>query len=145
MQPRLIEAIRLKERLTCRTYWADENRVSTVRFVVQQMMMQELGRPMTEIVPPNKPLYNRGLDPKVREKFGVGPVLEEPMPIEDFVIGIKDHGHCKGTKCVETKHTVPVPATQPSATVVVVKPTTVKVTVTTQPATPTTAPAKASK
>jgi outer membrane biosynthesis protein TonB len=71
MNPRLIEAIQLKERLTKRAYWADEARVSAVRFAIESMIMQELGKPVEDVIPPNRPTNGRGFDSDVRKAFGI--------------------------------------------------------------------------
>jgi len=71
MDPRLIEAIRLKEELTQQAYWADETRVSTVQNVIQQMILHDLGHPLDELAPPNKPLRSDMLDEELLEAFGI--------------------------------------------------------------------------
>lgn len=82
MSPRMIEAIQLKERLTRKAYWADMARVSTIRYVIESLVMQELGKPVEEVIPPNRPLYERGLPPDVKKAFGIDPPVLPPMPWE---------------------------------------------------------------
>jgi len=82
LQPRMEEAIRLKERLTQQAYWADTARISTVRYVIQQMIMQELGKPVERIVLPGKPRNVENVEPEVREAFGIGRRYEDPLPGE---------------------------------------------------------------
>ena len=95
MSPQMCEAIQLKERLMYKAYWSNEARVSDVNFVVQRMMMQELGKPFELIVPPQKPLDVKEVstpkpvvtDDDVRKMFGTQPRLAEPaptsMPVEE--------------------------------------------------------------
>jgi type IV pilus assembly protein PilQ len=80
MNPRMDEAIHLKERLTQQAYWADESRVSSVKYVIQKMVMQELGLPYERIVMPDKPIDPEEISPEVRESFGIGPVYQDPLP-----------------------------------------------------------------
>ena len=82
MRPRMIEAIRLKEQLTQKAYWADSARHSAVKYVIQQMIMQELGKPLEGIIPPRKPRNAEGIDPEVKKALGIEPRLEPPLPGE---------------------------------------------------------------
>jgi len=75
-----IEAIRLKEDLTNRAYWADAARYSVVQYVIPRMIMQELGKPFDTVVPPNKPRNGEGLGADVKKAFGIEPLLESPLP-----------------------------------------------------------------
>jgi len=81
LNPKMIEAVHLKERLTDRAYWADEHRISTAKYVVQQMVMQELGKPVERIVPPDKPLKAKDVEPEVREKLGIAERYFDPLPM----------------------------------------------------------------
>lgn len=74
------EAIRLKERLTEKAYWSDEHRYSTTKYIIEKMIMGELGMPDTLVIPPDKPRDAKDIDPKVREAFGMKPLIEEPLP-----------------------------------------------------------------
>ncbi len=87
MQPRQIEAIRLKERLTRKAYWADEPRDSSIDYVIQHMMMHELGKPTSDIIPPRKPLEASRVDPAVRESMGIEQEYQEPLPIGKLIDG----------------------------------------------------------
>lgn len=80
MSPRMDEAIRLKERLTEKQYWADESRISSVRYLIQRMVMQDLGMPFERVVPPDKPRDPKKIDPKVRKALGIGDLYEDPLP-----------------------------------------------------------------
>lgn len=85
MQPRLLEAIRLKERLTNKAYWANEAQESSIRFMVQEMIMHDMGKPPSMVIPPNKPLDNKCLPQDVRERFGMQERLELPLPLNSLV------------------------------------------------------------
>ena len=80
MEWRMEEAIRLKERLTQQAYWSDEVRYSSVKYLIQQMIMQELGKADEDIIPPYKPRSPDDVDPAVREALGIGPRVERPLP-----------------------------------------------------------------
>jgi type IV pilus assembly protein PilQ len=84
LNPRMIEAIRLKERLTNSAYWADENRSSTVRHIVQRMIMQELGHPVDSVVIPDRPLDVEKIDPEAREELGIKPQAQPPLTGPDW-------------------------------------------------------------
>jgi len=79
LAPDHIEAIRLKERLTDQAYWADEARISTSKYMIQMLMMQELGKPFPRIIPPDKPAYSKDVEPAVQKAFGIGPRYEDPL------------------------------------------------------------------
>jgi type IV pilus assembly protein PilQ len=79
MQPMFEEAIRLKERLTGQPYWSTYSQESSIKYVIQRMMMQDLGRPVEMVIPPDKPRSAEDLDSKVQEAFGMGPRLELPL------------------------------------------------------------------
>lgn len=80
MRPRMIEAIRLKERLTQKAYWSDAARHSTVKYAIQRMLMHELGKPVEPVIPPRKPRNAEGLDPAVKTPLGIEPRFELPLP-----------------------------------------------------------------
>ncbi len=80
LSPRLLEALELKEQLTNRAIWSNEPRVSSVRWVVQDMVMRELGEDPSLVRVPNKPLDANELPLEVREALGIG--LDTPMIIE---------------------------------------------------------------
>ncbi|RPI60135.1 MAG: hypothetical protein EHM48_07745, partial [Planctomycetaceae bacterium] len=84
LQPQCAEAIQLKERLTGKAYWSDEMRVSNVKYVVQQMISQELNLPVSEIIPPTKPLDVEKINPAFREAMGI-----EPRPIDEMPDQVK--------------------------------------------------------
>lgn len=81
MTPQMTEAIQFKERLTGKAYWSDESRVSDAQYIVQQMIMQELGKPLEDIVPPRRPLNPMLIDPEVRETMGIQPRIHVPLPL----------------------------------------------------------------
>ena len=86
-QPRQIEAIRLRERLTRKAFWADETRVSSIDYVIQHMVMHELGKPTSDIIPPRKPMDASRVDPAVRESLGIEEDFQEPLPIDKLISG----------------------------------------------------------
>ena len=90
MAPRLIEAIRLKEELTQQAYWADEARVSTVQSVIQQMILHDMGHPLDELAPPNKPLRSDVLDEELLEAFGVIERVDKYRPSPEAGIDAND-------------------------------------------------------
>lgn len=79
-RPSMIEAIRLKEQVTRKTVWSDEARNSVAKFAIQRMIMQDLGRPVEEVViPSGKPGNAEGLDPAVKEALGIQPRVLPPL------------------------------------------------------------------
>jgi len=80
MEPRMEEAIRLKERLSGRAFWSDEAQYSAVKYVIERMMMQELRKPVERIIPPGKPRDADQIEPAVRERFGIQQRYEDPLP-----------------------------------------------------------------
>ena len=77
--PTFEEAISMKEQLTEEAYWSDEARVSSVRQLVQRLMMQEMHKPAETIISPLKPLHAEDVDPQVRKAFGIGKRYREPI------------------------------------------------------------------
>lgn len=94
LQPRLIEAIRLKERLTRKAYWSDEAQKSSIRYAVQHMMMHEMGKPTECIIPPMKPINVKKIDPEVRRAFGIEENYQAPLPVMKFC-NDKPRGQCE--------------------------------------------------
>lgn len=80
MRPRMEEATRLKERLTQEAYWSDHVRDDITRYLTQRMLMQELAKPAGRVLPPNRPRDPEKISPEVREKLGIGPRYEDPLP-----------------------------------------------------------------
>ena len=72
LESRMIEAIHLKERLTHEAIWARESRFSSINWVIQKMIMNELGRPVEEIAPHRRPLNGMTYSKPVRDAFGIG-------------------------------------------------------------------------
>jgi len=79
LSPRMEEAIRLKERLTEKAFWADESQVSSVKYVIRRMIMNELGKPVERVIPPAKPRDASRLDDDVRRTFGITERPEDPL------------------------------------------------------------------
>lgn len=80
LEPRMEEAIRLKERLTEKAYWADEAQYSAAKYIVERLVMTELGKPVERVIPPNKPRTAEGLPKDVRNAFDAQPRIEDPLP-----------------------------------------------------------------
>ncbi len=96
LKPRMEEAIRTKERLTESAYWSDESRLSSIKYVIPWMVMQELGRPLEEIIPPAKPRNARDIPEDVQEALGIGQRYEAPLP-----------GPAPAPRAVEPEQTAP--------------------------------------
>jgi hypothetical protein len=79
LEPTLEEAIRMKERLSGRPYWADYAQDSAIKYVVQRMIMHDLGRPVELVIPPGKPRRASSLDAPVRDAFGMKDRVELPL------------------------------------------------------------------
>ena len=80
LNPRFIDAIRLKERMTEQAYWAQEGKTSSVKYLLQRMIMEDLHQPASRVIPPRKPLDGDGLSDDVRDAIGIRPILEDPLP-----------------------------------------------------------------
>ncbi|MCY2931987.1 MAG: hypothetical protein NTV86_21325 [Planctomycetota bacterium] len=81
MNPTMEEAIRLKEQMTVKAYWSQQPQDSSVRFVIQRMIMAEMGKPYRPVVYPAKPRDDAKLDPATRKALGRMPLIEESQPI----------------------------------------------------------------
>jgi type IV pilus assembly protein PilQ len=86
-QPRMEEAIRLKERITETAFWHNEAQDSSILWGIQRMMMNDLGKPVERMVPPDQPRDASRETPDVREKFGTQPRIEDPLPGAGLVPG----------------------------------------------------------
>ena len=84
MNPDIQEAVRLKERLTQKAYWADEPRVSASRYIIQRMIMHELGKPVGDVILPDKPQNAEGLDAETKKALGIQPQFLRPLPGENL-------------------------------------------------------------
>jgi len=71
LAPATLEAIELKERLTGEAIWAHEPRVSSARWIVQKMILNELGVDVNSVSTPDKPLDANALTPEVRDSMGI--------------------------------------------------------------------------
>jgi len=83
LRPDLVEAIRLKERMTSRTYWADVAQESSARFIIQRMIMHDLGKATERVIPRRRPINGEGLGDDVKKAFGMQPRVEDPLDIAD--------------------------------------------------------------
>lgn len=71
IRPRFIEAMRLKEQITQKAFWADEARHAPSRYIVERMVMQELGKCYNMVIPPDRPLRQNRLPEDVRKALGI--------------------------------------------------------------------------
>ena len=85
IRPRLMEAIDLKEQLTQKAFWADEIQAAPTRYVVERMVMQDLGKCYKMVIPPNRPLRQGTLPEDVRKRLGIQPEICPPLPKSMFV------------------------------------------------------------
>lgn len=79
MSPQMADAIELKETLTGKAIWSDEARTSNARWIIERMMMQEMGLPYETVVPPQRPLEIKELPADVREAFGMKARIRQPL------------------------------------------------------------------
>ncbi len=93
LNPRFDEAIRLKERLTEQAYWSSHCRVSQAKYIIERMMMNELGLPAEMVIPAGqegKPLDVEKLPVKVREAMNLRPSPQAKLPEAPGVIRLSD-------------------------------------------------------
>ena len=83
LEPKMIDAIRLKERLTHKAYWADQPAFLSTRNVIKRMLMEEMGKPYEEVSYPTKPLDANKLSPEVRERLGIENGAQLPLSWPD--------------------------------------------------------------
>ena len=76
LEPRMKEAIHLKERLTERAYWADQSQYSAAKYVLQRMIMTDMGLPTDMVTPPDRPRNPQTLPKPVRDAFGITPLMD---------------------------------------------------------------------
>lgn len=69
--PHYMDAIRLKEKLTGEAFWANSTRHVAGRYLVEQMLMDEMGVDYKTVTPPGQPLNINRLDPEVRRILGM--------------------------------------------------------------------------
>ena len=83
LSPRMIEAVRMKERLTERAYWDEHTRHSAARHLVERLVMHDLGVPVERVIPRRKPMHpERELSEDVRDRLGIDKRHEDPIPVE---------------------------------------------------------------
>ncbi|MCD6365134.1 MAG: secretin and TonB N-terminal domain-containing protein [Planctomycetes bacterium] len=82
MQPTMEEAIRLKERLTKKACWEDEPQYSAAKYMIQKMIMNELGKPVTLVIPWRKPRDGKDVDEQAAKALGIGPLHELPLELK---------------------------------------------------------------
>ncbi len=79
LEPRMSEAIRLRERLTKEAIWAHEPRYSDAQYIIRRMIMSEIGQPVEKITIPLKPRDGMRLEKEIRDALGIGRHLELPL------------------------------------------------------------------
>ncbi len=85
LSPTTLEALELKERLTGEAIWAHEPRMSSTRWIVQKMILNELGVEVNTVSTPDKPLDANALTPEVRDAMGIDN-LPAPPPLPEPII-----------------------------------------------------------
>jgi hypothetical protein len=79
LEPRMSEAIRLRERLTKEAIWANEPRYSDIAYIIQRMATAEIGQPAEKVMLPLKPRDGMRLEKEIRDALGIGQRLELPL------------------------------------------------------------------
>jgi len=113
LEPRMLEAIRLKEQLTRQAMWAAESRSSDTHYVLQEMVMKELGLPADIVIPPLKPLNVDCLPEPARKALGIQKRLMLPFPPPQWCDLRLDFTHavCAAMKeCPPSVNADPAPA-----------------------------------
>ena len=87
MNPRLLEAIRLKEELTQQVYGADHPKYSAVKDVVQRLMLEEMGLKPGPFIPPPQPAEPPEPGPEAQRRPDDA---TEPSPRPDMSTGNDD-------------------------------------------------------
>ena len=87
LSPAMLEAIQYKEQLTGEAIWANQPRMSSTRWVVQKMVMNDLAENVNIVIPPARPLRPEMLPAPVKDAFGIGrsydaPIMPEPVPVK---------------------------------------------------------------
>ena len=71
LEPKMIEAIRLKERLSRKAYWAEQPAFMSTRNIIKRMIMEDLDEPFEKVTYPAKPLDANKQTPAVRKRLGI--------------------------------------------------------------------------
>ena len=100
LEPRMAEAIRLKERLTKQAIWANQPRYSDIKYVIQRMIMAELSHPAEKVIPPLKPAEAKELEKEIRQTLGIGKRKE--LPLKESVGGRKPRSKPRKTTPMPT-------------------------------------------
>ncbi len=81
LSPSMHEALVLKERLTGDATWAREPRLSSSRYILQKMILNDMGIDVNSASYPPKPLDAEKLPQSVRDAMGIGNLPEsDPVP-----------------------------------------------------------------
>ncbi len=90
MQPRLSEAIHLRERLTGEAYWASDVRTRMSRFLLERIVMSDMGKPVERVIPPHRPVNVDDMDRKAAERLGIEPRVRDDWPgfldVDDLMV-----------------------------------------------------------
>ena len=96
IRPKMIEAIRLKEQLTQKAFWSREVQNAPTRYIVERMIMQELGKCYETVIPPQRPLDATKIPADVRQHLGIEPEIcpslpkmDMPMPKSDVKVKVE--------------------------------------------------------
>ncbi len=81
LNPSFIEAIKLKERMTETAHWANEGRLSSTKYILERVMMNELNKPVEMVIPPARPVDVSKLPEDVRDAFGENPSPQAPLEL----------------------------------------------------------------
>lgn len=135
MDPQMIEAVHMKERMCEKAYWADSARTSTAGYVIERLIMHELGKPYSTVISPDRPRDPACLPADVKAAFEIDGLLEAPLPGQTpacpppAVVPPKSDADTKfnPVTCLQIKETTPMadqkavdsvteitPATQPA-------------------------------
>jgi type IV pilus assembly protein PilQ len=90
MQPRLAEAIDLRERLTGEAYWSSDVRTRMSRFLLERIVMTDMGKPVERVIPPHRPRKVEDMDRKAVERMGIEPRIRDDWPgfldVDDLMV-----------------------------------------------------------
>ncbi|NLF29945.1 MAG: hypothetical protein GX591_03555 [Planctomycetes bacterium] len=92
LSPAHDEAIRFKEYLTGEAIWASEGRVGLTNWVLETMILNEMGHNVNILTEPHRPADLMALPEDVREALGVGPDHVAPIVPEPVVVPAEDVG-----------------------------------------------------
>ena len=80
LEPRMDEAIHLRERISDKAYWANQSRHSATKYIIQRMIMQEMGKPVDSVIMPDRPRDGGKLDEETKRAFNIRSRPEVQLP-----------------------------------------------------------------